>query len=115
MSIPRAKITVGSYLDYRGVYEWECTCGQKGSDGWFAASYAMECAREHLARDHGVRTVGSLTAEDIGRWIECDKTGTLEVTAHGDTRTSLRLKNDGPAWVTVPSSTPCRITDEEPA
>ena len=124
MSIPRAKITqVGA-----GFQLWDAACQDK-SCAWYCRGHylwddAANSAREHL-RAHGVRTVGSLTADDIGKWIEVegdeldlDILGKIVSIEHmsGD-HSAMTLMEDllGDIYdVEFPSSTPCRVPEERP-
>lgn len=131
MSIPRAKITVGRI----NLADWECdlldrphgssmrgfwvTCsGCDLCDDWADLGFATEEAAAHLRDVHGVRTVGSLTADDIGKWIEVgDFAGILSYIGHdrlgdnGQQKTLLEIRFERP-WLS--SSTVCRVTEAKP-
>ena len=127
MSIPRAKITVGRI----NLADWECdlldrphgssmrgfrvTCsGCDLCDDWADLGFATEEAAAHLRDVHGVRTVGSLTADDIGKWIEFDSGVPVLITG-------VQHHIDGDTWVygmhqtiIAPFTTVCRVTEEQP-
>ena len=126
MSIPRAKITYGPG-SIPTSHWWFYRCASCGTWGRrYDAADAMGSAHRHLLEEHGVRTVGSLTADDIGKWIDLgDYAGILdrfharagEVFIYvskpvGRTiNPDLRVIETAQWW---PSSTPCRVTEERP-
>ena len=140
MSIPRAKIKteasvvsafsaailgLGDKPRQMSSWYYRCTeCGGRG-DSWIHWENAADEATEHLREAHGVRTVGSLTAKDIGSWIEVegdeldlDILGKIVSIEHmsGD-HSAMTLMEDllGDIYdVEFPSSTPCRVPEERP-
>ena len=115
MSIPRAKIT------RRFAICEECD-ETPFPEIWFGRVLSLgdiaDSAREHLRDAHGVRTVGSLTADDIGKWIETDfAEGKLRYVSHeidalGDARSLVEVGLEPEAFVS--SSTVCRVTEAKP-
>ena len=117
MSIPRAKVTHGF-----------ATCEECDETPfpamWFGRVLSLgdiaDSAREHLRDAHGVRTVGSLTADDIGKWIEVEDglSGILTSVTHetGWKRPADRTSiiNVTSRSQVVPSSTVCRVTGFKP-
>ena len=110
--IPRAKITAETE-DGLTEWTWTCSCGEVAPFYLSSYEFTANDAREHLRDVHGVRTVGSLTAKDRGKWIEMPS---------GSTDWIIAIKHDardtevyGGTWTfTYPHATPCRVTEARP-
>ena len=117
--IPRAKITCITRGPIRGMFESQPNCGCFQLN--FAAesiNLASDLTRGHFWEVHGVRTVGSLTADDIGKWIETDfaegklRYVTHEIDALGDACSLVEVGLEPEVFVS--SSTVCRVTEAKP-
>ena len=132
MSIPRAKIKteasvvsafsaailgLGDKPRQMSSWYYRCTeCGGRG-DSWIHWENAADEATEHLREAHGVRTVGSLTAKDIGSWIEMGW-HTFEIRGVRHSRESVWVdgtdRNENPEGFSRMPSTLCRVTEAKP-
>ena len=114
MSIPRAKIKRAE-LGFKG-YDWTCSGCLGRYIGYDELSETVEETIEHLYSAHGVRTVGSLTADDIGKWVETEGREPLRLDYVSHSADGLSVINDGEyRQLNIDGpSTPCRVTEERP-